>query len=400
MKESKQGGISQPAVETPRRSVSTRPNWQRILAVMRKEWWHITRDRMSFALLILSPALVLVTMGYAFSVDIENVDIGVLDRDLSALSRAYMAQVTSDHGLRLQTALENLDEVETLMMQGRIKAVIIIPHGFAQDMRGGEQTAVQVIVDGTDPHTAGHALRYIGEHTEHFATTHLKKRLRSTGTIVEHLSPIDLRLQAWYNPLLRYTVSIIPALVGVVLSVPAMAASLALARERERGTLEALMATPIGRVELLVGKLVPYMLAGFFSVPLCIATAVFGYDIAFRGNIGVYLALCMLFLFATMSIALFLSIFAGSQQVAIIGSMIIFLFSGFFLSGLLIPFALMGPLIKLEAFFFPTTHFVIISRGFFVKGVGLPALYPYVIALAVLGSIFLALGALTFKKKL
>ncbi len=386
-------------VETPRRG-STIPNWRRILAVMRKEWWHIVRDRTSFGLLVLSPVLVLVTMGYAFSVDIEDVGIAVLDQDLSILSRDYMAQMTSDRGLRLQVVLDSLNDVEPLMMRGQAKAVIIIPYGFARDLRAGEQAEVQVIVDGTDPHTAGHAIRYVGEHTEHFADTYLRERLKREGIDVDDLSSIDLRVQGWYNPLLRYTVSIIPALVGVVLSVPAMAASLALARERERGTLEALMATPLGRVELLLGKLVPYMLAGFLSVPLCVAIAVYGYGITFQGNVGVYLALCMLFLFATMSIALFLSIFAGSQQVAIIGSMIIFLFSGFFLSGLLIPFALMGPLIKLEAFFFPTTHFVIISRGFFVKGVGLPALYPYVIALAVLGVLFFVLGTLIFKKKL
>ncbi|MGM0399716.1 MAG: ABC transporter permease [Chloroflexota bacterium] len=386
-------------VETPRRG-STIPNWRRILAVMRKEWWHIVRDRTSFGLLVLSPVLVLVTMGYAFSVDIEDVGIAVLDQDLSILSRDYMAQMTSDRGLRLQVVLDSLNDVEPLMMRGQAKAVIIIPYGFARDLRAGEQAEVQVIVDGTDPHTAGHAIRYVGEHTEHFADTYLRERLKREGIDVDDPSSIDLRVQGWYNPLLRYTVSIIPALVGVVLSVPAMAASLALARERERGTLEALMATPLGRVELLLGKLVPYMLAGFLSVPLCVAIAVYGYGITFQGNVGVYLALCMLFLFATMSIALFLSIFAGSQQVAIIGSMIIFLFSGFFLSGLLIPFALMGPLIKLEAFFFPTTHFVIISRGFFVKGVGLPALYPYVIALAVLGVLFFVLGTLIFKKKL
>jgi len=166
---------------------------------------------------------------------------------------------------------------------------------------------------------------------------------------LNRFDPIELRLRAWYNPSLRYTVSMIPALVGIVLSVPAMAASLALARERELGTLEGLIATPIGRVELIAGKLVPYMLAGLLSVPLCVGTAVYGYNLVFQGNLWLYLALSVVFLFATMSISLFISIFAKSQQVAIIASMIIFLFSGFFMSGLLIPFALMGPLLKLEA---------------------------------------------------
>jgi ABC-type multidrug transport system permease subunit len=136
------------------------------------------------------------------------------------------------------------------------------------------------------------------------------------------------------------------------------------------------------------------------SVPLCLLTAVYGYRVPFRGTLWVYVLLSVLFLFSTMSIALFISVLTQSQQVAIIGSMIVFLFSGFFMSGLLIPFSIMGPLIKLEAFLFPTTHFVIISRGFFVKGAGLAELGGYVWALAVIGALFLALASLMFKKKL
>ena len=192
----------------------------------------------------------------------------------------------------------------------------------------------------------------------------------------------------------------IPALVGIVLSVPAMAASLALAREREWGTLEGLIATPIGRIELMVGKLVPYMLAGMLSVPLCVATAIYGYKIPFRGSIGLYFALSAIYLFSSMCISLFISIFAKSQQVAIMASMLIFFFSGFFMSGLLIPFSLMGPMIKMEAMFFPTTHYIIISRGIFVRGVGLGALQGYTIAMGGIGTLFLALTVLMFKKKL
>jgi ABC-2 type transport system permease protein len=192
----------------------------------------------------------------------------------------------------------------------------------------------------------------------------------------------------------------IPALLGIVLSVPAMAASLALAREREWGTLEGLIATPIGRVELIVGKLIPYMLAGFLSVPLCMAVAVYGFKVPFQGNLLLFLILSVVFLFATMSIALFISVFAGSQQVAILGSMLIFFFSGFFMSGLLIPFSLMGPILQLESLIFPTTHFVIISRSIFIKGADLASLQGFVIALLVVGAIFFSLTVLMFKKKL
>ena len=367
---------------------------------MRKEWRHITRDRTSFVLLLLSPVLALVTMAYAFSVDIKDVAIGVLNQDLSPLSRQYLAQLSSTDALRLETWPQSLDEVERLMMHGSVKAVVIIPRGFAQDMETGRTAALQLVVDGTDPNTAGHAIRHISAHTEHFAAERLKSRLAQAGLPTDNLSPIDLRLRAWFNPSLKFTVSLIPALVGMVLSVPAMAASLALAREREWGTLEGLIVTPIGRGELIIGKLVPYVMAGLLSVPLCAATAVYGFGVPFRGSPWLYLALSAVFLFAAMSISLLLSVFTNSQQVAIIGSMIIFLFSGFFMSGLLIPLAIMGPVLKMEALMFPTTHFVIISRGIFVKGAGLAELQGYAVVLAVMGVIFLTLTALMFKKKL
>lgn len=375
-------------------------NGRRLLSVMRKEWWHISRDTTSFVLLLLSPALLLVTMGYAFSIDIEDVAIGVLDQDHTHLSRLYIAQLNSSDALRLETRARHLKEVETFMMRGSVKAVVIIPAGFGSKLQSGDTASLQVVVDGSDPNTAGHAIRHIGAHAENFSSVIAADQLEARGEAVTRMDPIDLRLRAWYNPSLRFTVSMIPALVGIVLGVPAMAASLALAREREWGTLEGLIATPIGRLELIIGKLLPYMLAGLLSVPLCLATAVYGYHVPFQGSLALFLGLSVLFLFATMSIALFLSVFASSQQVAIMGSMLIFLFSGFFMSGLLIPFSLMGPLIKLEAFLFPTTHFVIISRGIIVKGAGLADLQGYSLALAGIGLIFIALTVLMFKKKL
>jgi drug efflux transport system permease protein len=375
-------------------------NWRRILSVMRKEWWHITRDKTSFILLLVSPVLVLITMGYAFSINIKNVGIGILDQDHTPLARQYLAQLASTDALRLEAWPANLEDVDRLMMRGDVKAVVIIPNGFARDLQSGETAAIQVIIDGTDPNTAGHAIQHIGAHSEHFAAQQVSQQLKRTGSSGRTATPIDLRLRPWYNPSLLYTVSMIPALLGIVLSVPAMAASLALSREREWGTLEGLIATPIGRLELILGKLIPYILAGMLSVPILIATAIYGYHIPFRGNLGLFLFLALLYLFATMSIALFLSVFIKSQQAAIMASMLIFLFSGFFLSGLLIPFALMGPLIKMEAMMLPTTHFVIISRSIFTKGAGFGELRFFILALLAIGLIFFALTTLMFKKKL
>ncbi|MGB3714843.1 MAG: ABC transporter permease [Candidatus Promineifilaceae bacterium] len=373
---------------------------RRILSVIRKEWWHITRDVTSFVLLLLSPVLVLVTMGYAFSVDIEDVTVAVLDQDMSPLSREYISHLSSTDALRFDEWPGDMAEVEAILMRGDAKAVVVIPSGFEADFTRGTGADLQVLVDGTDPNTAGHAIRHITSHSQQFTQEKIENQLLRIGVGGGILEPVELRIRAWYNPSLRYTVSMIPALVGVVLAVPAMAASLALAREREWGTLEGLIATPIRRSELIIGKLIPYLLAGLLSVPLCIATAVYGYNVPFQGNLALYMALAVIFLFATMSIALFLSVFVKSQQAAIMGSMMIFLFSGFFMSGLLIPFSLMGPIIKLEAFMMPTTHFVIISRGIFTKGASLGQLQGYVLALVGIGALFLTLTVLMFKKKL
>ena len=375
-------------------------NWRRVLSVMRKEWWHITRDKASFILLIVSPVLVMITMGYAFSIDITDVGIGIMDQDLTPLSREYLAKIGSTDALRVEALPGNLQEVDRLMMRGDVKAVVIIPNGFGRDLKLGETASVQVVVDGTDPNTAGHAIKHIGAHTEHFAGEQAAEQLRRAGYAGDMAAPIDLRLRPWFNPSLRYTVSMIPALVGIVLSVPAMAASLALTREREWGTLEGLIATPIGKNELILGKLIPYILAGMLSVPLLMITAVYGYNVPFKGSIGLYLLLSLIYLFATMSIAIFISVFIKSQQAAIMASMMIFLFSGFFLSGLLMPFSLMGPLIKMEAMMMPTTHFVIISRNIFTKGAGIMELRGYILALLAIGLIFFTLTVLMFKKKL
>ena len=375
-------------------------NWRRVFSIMRKEWWHITRDRTSFILLLVSPVLVLVTMGYAFSIDITDVGIGILDQDLSPLSRQYIAQLHSTDALRLEVWPEDLEEVDSLMMRGTVKAVVVIPQRVGQDVEVGDEDAVQGSVDGTGPNTAAHAIQHISAHTENFAAKQMKVHLARAGFQGSLDAPIDLRLRPWFNPSLRYTVSMIPALVGVVLAVPAMAASLALSREREWGTLEGLIATPIGRFELILGKLVPYVLAGLLSVPLCVATAVYLYQVSFQGSLFLYIVMALLFLFASMSISLFLSVFIKSQQAAIMASMIIFLFSGFFMSGLLIPFALMGPLLQMEAFMIPTTHFVIISRSIFVKGAGLAELHGFALALLGIGVLFFVLTSLMFKKKL
>jgi ABC-2 type transport system permease protein len=175
---------------------------------------------------------------------------------------------------------------------------------------------------------------------------------------------------------------------------------MALTREKEHGTLEQLMATPIRRAELLAGKLVPYVLSGMVGVLLCAALAVYWFGAPFRGSLGLYLVLSLDFLVASLAIALLMSVFIKSQQAAQLGAMLIFFFPGFFLSGIFFPLISMEPIMKLEAYLVPTTHYVLISRGIYLKGQGLEWLWPFALALLVMGILFLSLSILVFKKKL
>jgi ABC-2 type transport system permease protein len=373
---------------------------RKTLSVMQKELRHILRDQISFILVTISPLLLLFTMGFAFSVDIKNVKVAFLDQDQSSMSRQYLAQLESAEDLALSYQASNYHQIERWFMADKIRAAVIIPQGFKDDLKKGRNVGLQVLIDGTDPNTANHAIRHIVLPTENFAAQWIADRLDQAGTPIEHLSPIDLRLSTWYNPSMKFTVGIIPALVAVVMSMPAMAATLAITREKERGTLEGLITTPISRSELLVGKLVPYILTGLLSVILCVAEAVFIFDVPFQGNLLLYLLLSVDFLFASLSIALMLSAVIHDQQAAMLTSMMVFLFSGFFLSGLLLPLVSMGPLVKMESLMVPTTHFVMISRGIFTKGQGLGPLWGYAVALLGMGMLFLLLSTLLFKKKL
>jgi ABC-2 type transport system permease protein len=373
---------------------------RKTLSVMRKELWHILRDQVSFILVTISPLLLLFTMGFAFSVDIKNVKAAFLDQDQSSMSRQYLAQLQSAEDVDLSYQASNYRQIERWFMADKIRAAVIIPQGFRDDVEQGHTVGLQVLIDGTDPNTAEHAIRHIVLPTENFAAQLMADQLDQAGIPAEDLSPIDLRLSTWYNPSMKFTVGIIPALVAVVMSMPAMAATLAITREKEQGTLEGLIATPISRSELLVGKLVPYVFTGVLSVILCVAEAVFIFDVPFQGNLLLYLLLSVDFLFASLSIALMLSAVIHDQQAAMLTSMLIFLFSGFFLSGLLLPLVTMGPLVKMESLMLPTTHFVMISRGIFTKGQGLGPLWGYAAALFGMGILFLLLSTLLFKKKL
>jgi ABC-2 type transport system permease protein len=377
-------------------------NLLRTWAVIRKEMRHILRDRRTAILVAISPVFLLLIMAYTFMVDVENVAVAVMDRDGTSLSRRYLAGLGGSGDVLVHYVAEGYGDLERWLMTSEVKAAVIIPPGFESALQAGREADIQLLIEGTEPNTAQTAMLHVGGYTQQFAIEVVREVAGRAGIVVDAaaLSPIDLRVRTWYNPTLKILIGFLPALIAVVLAMPAVTTTLALTREKEHGTLEQLIATPIRRAELLIGKLLPYVLSGMIGVVLCAAVAVYWFGAPFRGSFPLYLVLSLAFLLASLAIAMLMSVFVKSQQAAQLGAMLIFFFPGFFLSGIFFPLISMAPIMKLEAYMVPSTHYVQISRGIFLKGQGLDALWPYALALLGMGVLFMILAILLFKKKM
>lgn len=371
---------------------------RRVWAMTRKEIHHILRDRITFFLVLLSPALMLVIMAYSLAVDIQNVPVAVLDQDRSALSRSFIQQITAGQDLDLRYYASGMDEIEDLLMRGSIKAAIIVSPGFSSDLISMRGVPIQIIIDGTEPSSGGFAADHIGLRTEEFINTALASRIQALD--IDNIQPIDLRVRTWYNPSMKSEVSIIPGLVSMVMGFPALSVAMTLAREREHGTMEQLMATPISRPDLLVGKMVPYTLVGMVNVFLLTLLAMAFFNVPFNGNFPLFFALSVIFLFAIMALGILIGVFVSTQSAAVGLSFLVIFFPGFFLTGIFFPTVAMPELVRLESLFLPGTQYAIIARGAFLTGVGLEVLWPYAVMLVFLWLIFTVFAALFFKKRL
>jgi ABC-2 type transport system permease protein len=377
-------------------------NFLRTWAVVRKEARHITRDRRAFFLVTISPVFLLLVMAYTFMVDIKHVAVAVMDRDATPLSRRYIAGLGGTGDIRVTYVGSSYGDLEHWLVTSQAKAALVIPPGFEADLQAGRQASIQVLVEGTEPTTANTAMQQIAGYTQQFALQIVREVTERAGMPMneEALLPVDLRLRTLYNPTLETVIGFLPALIAMVMGMPAVTTTLALTREKEHGTLEQLIATPIRRSELLVGKLIPYLLSGLLAVVLCLSVAVYWFGSPFKGSLALFMLFSVDFLLASLAIALVLSVFVKSQQAAQLGAMLVFFFPGFFLSGIFYPLVSMQPIMKMEAYMVPTTHYVLISRGILLKGQGVGALWPYAVALSVMAVTFLGLAILLFKKKL
>jgi len=369
-------------------------------AVIRKEINHILRDWTTFVLVLLAPVLLLFLMAYALTVDIEHVPIAVLDYDRSSTSRAFIQRITEGDDLDLYAVVDSLSDIENLLMHGEIKAALVVNPTFEDDLLSLRGMPLQIVIDGTEPESGGFAVDHIGGRAEEFVGELLAGQIQFLGSSLDSLQPIDLRVRTLYNPALKPRVDLIPGLISMVLGFPALSVALTLAHEREHGTLEQVVATPVGRAELLLGKMIPYIIVGLVNVVVIPALARLVFHIPFNGSFPLFFVLSAVFLFAILSLGMIVGVFIRTQPAALALSFLVIFFPGFFLTGIFFPIASMPEMMRLEALGLPGTHYAIITRGVFLTGVGLDVLWPYGVMLIGLGLAFTAVGALFFRKKL
>jgi len=372
-------------------------------AVMTKEIRHIFRDRTTALMLLLIPVFLMIVFSYSMAVNVKNVPISLMNTDRGELSREFIAVLSNSNDLVIGPAAENYAQAEAWFDRSRIKALVVIPPDFTEKLTAGRAAEIQVLVDGTDPTTAEFAITHILSRSQAWGyqvATKTFSRQPASGELSLIKTPSDLRVRTWYNPTLNNQIGIIPALLALVLNLPAVAVLGAIVREKELGTLEGIFATPLGRAELLVGKVIPYIATGLVSAVLCAIAAVAIFGAPFRGSLALYLLLTADFFLASFAMALFIATFLNSQAAGSLVGFLFFLFPGFFLSGIFFPVSAFPDLVKMDAAFLPSTPFVAIIRGLMVKGQGLGALWNPALMLFGTGIVMTVLAVVAFKKRI
>jgi ABC-2 type transport system permease protein len=366
----------------------------RLFAMARKESIQLRRDSRSLLLAFLLPALLLVLFGYAITWDVNNIPFAVLDQDGTSPSREIVDAFTASGYFTLVDRLERPRDIDPALIAGKALEVLVIPEGFSDDLAAGRAASVQVIVDGSDANTASIALGYTQAIVQRFASNLL---LQSR----EIHPPVGAATRVWYNEELSSRNMIVPGLVAVIMMViAAMLTALTIAGEWERGTMEQLVATPVTRLEVVVGKLLPYLAIGLVDVAIAVLLGVTLFGVPFRGSLLLLGVLSFAFLTGALGLGIFISAVARNQLLATQMAMIATFLPAFLLSGFMFAISVMPRPLQLVTFLVPARYFLVVTRGIFLKGVGIPVLHVQgllMIAFAVVG---LGLAIRAFRKEI
>ncbi len=382
--------------------------WSRIREILRKEIRVTFRDPRMRVLLFVPPVIQLIVFGYAVNLDVEHSRIAWLDRDRTPESRELAAGFEGSGYFEIVDYPTDEARAERGLQRGDVVAVVSLAPGFARDLRRGRPAAVQILLDGTDSNAASIVARYMGRVAADFSAVQLARQAASRAAALGAARPeasriaaprVELRSRVWFNADLRSQDYFVPGVVvNIIGLVTVMLTAMAVVREKEIGTMEQLMVTPIRPVELMLGKTLPFAAVGMAEMALVTTAALLVFGIPFRGNPLVLLTASLLFVMTTLGTGLLISTISGTQQQAMMGSFFFFL-PAFLLSGFAFPIANMPEPIQWVTYLNPMRYFMEIVRGVFLKGTGFSVLWPQMTALLVFGCLTVAASALRFRKR-
>ena len=372
----------------------------RLKSLIRKEFIQIMRDPRTLVLVLVIPIMQLFLMGYAATNDVRNVPMGVYDQDRGPAARELLDAFRVADYFQLAYEVDSEDELKMFIDEGTVRVGLIIPEDFTNQVKGNGSARVMIILDGTDPTIASTALsaaQMIGE--KHSAEI-LQERSPQAAQLSSMQPPIEITTQVWYNPDLISAYYMIPGVIASILfSLTSILTASAIVRERERGTIEQLIVTPIRSWELMVGKVLPYVIIAFINMLEILALGHWWFGVPVRGNLFLLMLLSGLFLVTSLGIGLLASTLANTQQEAMLIVWMILL-PALFLSGFFFPIEAMPTVLQWISYLMPLRYYLIIIRSLLLKDVGIAVLRQEVIALAVFGFVLLLAASLRFRKRL
>lgn len=374
--------------------------WERIRHMLRKEFIQVFRDPRMRMVIFGVPVIQCLVFGYAVTLDVRNIRLVVMDFDNTPASRDFVSEFSGSGYFEIFEATTDLSKAQAAVDAAEAGAILRIDAGFASDLEAGQTTPVQLLVDGSDSNTARLVLNYSQMIVARFSMNVMIEQIAQRTGSRPSLGAVDFRPRAWFNENLESRNYFVPGIMAVlVMLVTLMLTSMAIVREKEVGTIEQIMVTPIRRVEFILGKCAPFVVIGYVDVLLVTAVGVLWFDIPIRGSFPLLLAGMGLYLMSTLGIGLFISTVCSTQQQAMMTTFFFF-FPAMLLSGFIYPIANMPEVIQWITLVNPLRHVLVIIRGIFLKGVGADILWPPMLALLLIGLVVLTFAVSRFRKTL
>jgi ABC-2 type transport system permease protein len=375
-------------------------SFDRIWQLIVKEFIQILRDPRARFSLIAPPIVQMLIFGYAASFEVRHVTTAILDLDHSQESRELVSRFWASEYFDITYNLVDSGQIANLIDRRKIALAIHIMPGFAESLRKGQTASVQVILDGTDSNTALVALGYIGSITQRFSQQYLEDRMMRTMPEDARVPSVELVQRPWFNPDLDSTWFFVPGTIGALtLTLVMTMTAFAIVREREIGTLEQIMVTPVSPAELIAGKTVPYLLIALIQLTIVALLAVFWFQVPFNGNILVLMLGSLLFIFSVLAIGLLISTVSATQQQAMVTSFF-FIMPAITLSGFSFPISSMPTFLQWLTYIDPLRYYEVVLRDSFLKGNGIAILWPQMVAMAILGGVLITFASIRFHKTL